>query len=65
MAKKRYVKLEQGRYNVSLSRAEASYEASKTGESCIYCGNYYPNARKSIAGRSFACDPCLTRAICR
>ena len=64
MAKKRYVKVEQGRYNVALSRDLAAYEARRTGESCLYCGDYHPNARKQ-GSLSFVCKDCTQRNLCR
>lgn len=61
MAKKRYVKLEQGRYNINLHRDLAGKEANERGTACLYCGDYYPNAKKSGV-LSFVCSPCVERA---
>lgn len=64
MAKKRYVKLEQGRYNIALSRDVANFEAKTTGQSCLYCRDYFPSARKR-GNESYVCKDCIERSFYR
>lgn len=65
MAKKRYVKLEQGRYNISLGRDLANHEAGQRGAECLYCRDYFSNSNKPVNGLSFVCKDCSSRILCR
>ena len=58
MGKKRHVKIQQGGYSIALSRDLAAKEASERGEACLYCRDYYPNAKKQ-KGLSFVCGSCI------
>lgn len=58
MGKKRHVAVQQGRYNLALARDLAGKEASERGESCLYCRDYFPNAKKQ-KGLSFVCGDCI------
>lgn len=65
MGKKRHVSVQQGRYNIALTRDLAAKEASERGAECLYCRDYFSNARKPSGSLSFVCSDCSGRILGR